>query len=144
MSCGARRGGVVVPFRTGDLRRDLPRPAVCLFEEWPTLLEIVPAEFVVIESNREIELPGRFALHRTYRYGTTLVTMARRQDDPVGDAPMTTARIFPGSFDPFHNGHFEVVERAHKLFDHVVVAIALRNPRKDSDPFFRLRPSGRR
>ncbi|HEY5272057.1 MAG TPA: 16S rRNA (guanine(966)-N(2))-methyltransferase RsmD [Acidimicrobiales bacterium] len=53
------------------------------FEEWPTLLSIVPAEFVVIESNREITLPERFSLHRTYRYGTTLVTMARRQHDRV-------------------------------------------------------------
>jgi pantetheine-phosphate adenylyltransferase len=46
---------------------------------------------------------------------------------------LTTA-IFPGSFDPFHNGHLEVVDRAHKLFDHVVVAM-LRNPQK-TDPFF--------
>jgi 16S rRNA (guanine966-N2)-methyltransferase len=53
------------------------------FEEWPTLLSIAPAEFIVIESNREIALPDRFALHRTYRYGTTLVTMARRQHDRV-------------------------------------------------------------
>jgi pantetheine-phosphate adenylyltransferase len=46
---------------------------------------------------------------------------------------MTTA-LFPGSFDPFHNGHFEVVERAHKLFDRVVVAM-LRNPQK-TDAYF--------
>jgi pantetheine-phosphate adenylyltransferase len=45
---------------------------------------------------------------------------------------MTTA-IFPGSFDPLHNGHVEVVERSHRLFDHVVVAV-LRNPQK-SDPW---------
>ena len=37
--------------------------------------------------------------------------------------------LFPGSFDPFHNGHLEVVERASKLFDSVVVA-AMRNPQK--------------
>jgi pantetheine-phosphate adenylyltransferase len=44
--------------------------------------------------------------------------------------------LVPGSFDPFHNGHLEVVERAARLFDSVVVA-ALRNPQKSS-PFFDL------
>jgi len=53
------------------------------FEDWPSLLAIVPAEFVVIESNRAIELPEHLALHRTYQYGTTLITMARRVKDQV-------------------------------------------------------------
>ena len=32
--------------------------------------------------------------------------------------------IYPGSFDPFTNGHLDVVQRAAKLFDEVVVAVA--------------------
>ncbi len=41
---------------------------------------------------------------------------------------MRTA-LYPGSFDPFHNGHLEVVETASRLFEHVIVA-AIRNPQK--------------
>jgi len=47
-----------------------------------------------------------------------------------------TTVLFPGSFDPFHNGHLEVVERAGQLFDEVVVA-TLRNPQK-AEPLFSL------
>jgi len=32
--------------------------------------------------------------------------------------------IYPGSFDPVTNGHIDVVERARKLFDEVIVAVA--------------------
>jgi pantetheine-phosphate adenylyltransferase len=44
--------------------------------------------------------------------------------------------LFPGSFDPFHNGHLEVVESASRLFDEVIVAV-LRNPQK-GEPLFSL------
>ncbi len=46
---------------------------------------------------------------------------------------MKTA-LFPGSFDPFHNGHMEIAEIASKLFDHVVVA-PIRNTGK-GQPLF--------
>src|SRR5450432_529119 len=36
---------------------------------------------------------------------------------------MRTA-IYPGSFDPLTNGHLDVVQRAAKLFDRVLVAVA--------------------
>ena len=32
--------------------------------------------------------------------------------------------IYPGSFDPLTNGHLDVIQRAAKLFDRVVVAVA--------------------
>ena len=45
---------------------------------------------------------------------------------------MRTA-LYPGSFDPPTNGHVDVVERASRLFDRVVVAVAA-NP--DKRPLF--------
>jgi pantetheine-phosphate adenylyltransferase len=43
--------------------------------------------------------------------------------------------VCPGSFDPFHRGHEEVVERCRKLFDEVVVGV-LHNESKQ--PLFSL------
>ena len=39
------------------------------------------------------------------------------------------AIIYPGSFDPLTNGHLDLIERAAKLFDEVIVAV-LRNDAK--------------
>jgi pantetheine-phosphate adenylyltransferase len=37
--------------------------------------------------------------------------------------------VYPGSFDPVTNGHLDVVERAVRVFDRVIVAV-LANPRR--------------
>ena len=37
---------------------------------------------------------------------------------------MIKTAIYPGTFDPITNGHTDLVERASKLFDHIIVAIA--------------------
>ena len=37
--------------------------------------------------------------------------------------------VYPGSFDPITNGHLDVMRRAARVFDRVVVAV-LANPRK--------------
>lgn len=43
---------------------------------------------------------------------------------------MKTA-IYPGSFDPVTNGHLDVIKRAQKFFDKVIVAV-IANPEKDA------------
>lgn len=43
--------------------------------------------------------------------------------------PATRRCVCPGSFDPVTNGHLDVLERAARLYDEVVVAI-LHNPAK--------------
>ena len=43
--------------------------------------------------------------------------------------------IYPGSFDPVTNGHLDVIERARKLFDEVVVAVAHNDQKR---PYFNL------
>jgi pantetheine-phosphate adenylyltransferase len=42
---------------------------------------------------------------------------------------MRTA-IYPGSFDPLTNGHLDLVHRASKLFDRVIVAVARNESKK--------------
>lgn len=39
--------------------------------------------------------------------------------------------IYPGTFDPFHNGHLEIIHRALGTFDSVIVALGL-NPEKQT------------
>jgi len=48
---------------------------------------------------------------------------------------MTVIAVYPGTFDPITNGHKDLVQRALKLFDGVIVAIAA-NPAKT--PLFDL------
>ena len=48
---------------------------------------------------------------------------------------MTTTAIYPGTFDPLTRGHEDLVRRACKLFDVVVVGVA---ESKTKSPFFSL------
>lgn len=43
--------------------------------------------------------------------------------------------LYPGTFDPITNGHFDVIERALGLFDEVIIAVAVS---QDKKPMFNL------
>jgi pantetheine-phosphate adenylyltransferase len=43
--------------------------------------------------------------------------------------------LYPGTFDPITNGHFDVIERGLNLFDEVIVAVAIS---QDKKPMFSL------
>jgi pantetheine-phosphate adenylyltransferase len=42
---------------------------------------------------------------------------------------VTTIAVYPGTFDPITNGHLDILERALRLFDRVIVTLAV-NQRK--------------
>ena len=48
---------------------------------------------------------------------------------------MKKIALYPGTFDPITNGHFDIIERARNLFDEVVVAVAAS---VDKKPMFTL------
>ena len=86
---------------------------------------LAPGGRVVIESG---EAPVEVAGGRkgvTRRYGGTFVTILGR-----ADLTMIVA-VCPGSFDPVTTGHLDVIRRACKIFDHVVVAVGA-NRRKQA------------
>ena len=42
--------------------------------------------------------------------------------------------VYPGTFDPITNGHTDLVERASRLFDKVILAIAVNPDKQDAFP----------
>ena len=51
------------------------------------------------------------------------------------DLNMKKIALYPGTFDPITNGHFDVIERALGLFDEVIIAVAIS---QDKKPMFTL------
>lgn len=43
---------------------------------------------------------------------------------------MSKTALYPGSFDPFTNGHLDILQRATLMFDKVIVTVAVNNKKK--------------
>ena len=41
---------------------------------------------------------------------------------------MKNIAIYPGSFDPITNGHLDIIDRALKIFDEVIILLAINPP----------------
>ena len=86
---------------------------------------LAPGGRLVIESG-EASMEGAGGKKGvTRRYGGTFVTILGRSE-----LTMIVA-VCPGSFDPVTTGHLDVIRRASKIFDHVVVAVGS-NRRKEA------------
>ena len=48
---------------------------------------------------------------------------------------MSKIALYPGTFDPLTLGHLDVIERAHRIFDRLIVGVAVGRHKK---PFFAL------
>lgn len=38
---------------------------------------------------------------------------------------MRTSALYPGTFDPISNGHIDIIKRAKKLFDKIIISVAI-------------------
>jgi pantetheine-phosphate adenylyltransferase len=47
---------------------------------------------------------------------------------------MSSIALFPGSFDPLHSGHINIITRAAKLFDKLYVAVSYNISKKEQIP----------
>lgn len=71
------------------------------------------------------EVGAGMEVAREARYGETVLWFLRAETrrEWEEETCVRTA-VYPGSFDPVHFGHIEVIRRAARLFDGVIVAVA--------------------
>jgi pantetheine-phosphate adenylyltransferase len=48
---------------------------------------------------------------------------------------VTKKVIYPGTFDPITNGHLDIIERAAKMFDEVLIGVAASPSKKNHVQF---------
>ena len=71
------------------------------------------------------ELGSGYVLAKEARYGETALWYIRPESHEQEErGHRVRIAVYPGSFDPVHYGHIEIVRRAAQIFDKVIVAVA--------------------
>jgi pantetheine-phosphate adenylyltransferase/16S rRNA (guanine(966)-N(2))-methyltransferase RsmD len=78
---------------------------------------LAPGARVVLESGEAPAAGTQGEKGVTRRYGGTYVTILERSEITM------IVAVCPGSFDPVTAGHLDIIRRASKIFDHVVIAV---------------------
>jgi pantetheine-phosphate adenylyltransferase/16S rRNA (guanine(966)-N(2))-methyltransferase RsmD len=78
---------------------------------------LAPGGRVVLESGEAPAAGTQGEKGVTRRYGGTYVTILERSEITM------IVAVCPGSFDPVTAGHLDIIRRASKIFDHVVIAV---------------------
>lgn len=82
----------------------------------------------------------QFADYKLYQQKRVEVLQQLRQqiNNPALDALITyvthrqpNIAVYPGSFNPFHKGHLNILEKAEQIFDKVIIARGI-NPQKEA------------
>jgi pantetheine-phosphate adenylyltransferase/16S rRNA (guanine(966)-N(2))-methyltransferase RsmD len=87
----------------------------CVLSRLASLL--TPGGRAVIESGEALAEGTVGKKGATRRYGGTYVTILEQSETTM------IVAVCPGSFDPVTAGHLDIIRRASKIFDHVVIAV---------------------
>jgi pantetheine-phosphate adenylyltransferase/16S rRNA (guanine(966)-N(2))-methyltransferase RsmD len=87
----------------------------CVLSRLAALL--TPGGRAVIESGEALAEGTIGKKGTTRRYGGTYVTILEQSETTM------IVAVCPGSFDPVTAGHVDIIRRASKIFDHVVIAV---------------------
>jgi pantetheine-phosphate adenylyltransferase/16S rRNA (guanine(966)-N(2))-methyltransferase RsmD len=94
-----------------------PREILDLLERLAALL--APGGRAVVESGDPLAKCTKSMKGESRRFGGTVVTFF----EPSESKPKMNLAVCPGSFDPVTTGHVDIIRRAAKIYDHVIVAV---------------------
>ena len=77
----------------------------------------IESEYKITEENLSSLINYHFKINKQKKIGQCLLLSDKLR------STMKTIAIYPGSFDPITNGHIDLIHRACKLFDEVIIAI---------------------